>query len=169
VVASTIIGDPKTIPTMKGPIGDPTGIPAPPSPGPGSGAGIGRGDGTGVGRGDGGGLGAGRGGNAGGGDMGLGGGGVHPMTANLRPTLLYKERARYTEEARQNRVQGSVVLSAIFTADGRIMDIRVVRGLPDGLTEKAIEAAQRIRFKPAVRNGEPVSVRFQLEFSFNMY
>jgi TonB family protein len=170
VVASTIIGDPKTIPTMKGPIGDPTGIPAPPSPGPGSGAGIGRGDGTGVGRGDGGGLGAGRGGNAGGGDMGLGGGGgVQPMTANLRPTILYKEKARYTEEARQNKVQGTVVLNVVFTADGRITSIRVVRGLPDGLTEKAIEAAQRIRFNPAVKNGAPVSVRGNLEFSFNLY
>lgn len=170
VVASTIYGDPKTIPTMRGPIGDPTGIPAPPSSGPGRGDGIGRGQGQGVGAGDGGGLGPGRGGNAGGGDIGLGGGGgVQPMTANLRPTILYKEKAKYTEEARQNKVQGTVVLNVIFTADGRITSIRVVRGLPDGLTEKAIEAAQRIRFNPAVKNGAPVSVRGNLEFSFNLY
>lgn len=170
VVAQTIYGDPKTIPTMKGPIGDPTGIPAPPSSGPGAGGGIGRGGGAGVGKGEGGGLGAGRGGNAGGGDMGIGGGGgVQPMTANLRPTILYKEKAKYTEEARQNKVQGTVVLNVIFTADGRITQIRVVRGLPDGLTEKAIEAAQKIRFNPAVKNGSPVSVRGNLEFSFNLY
>jgi TonB family protein len=170
VVAQTIIGDPKAIPTMKGPIGDPTGIPGPPSPGPGAGAGIGRGSGTGVGKGDGGGLGAGRGSNTGGGNPGIGGGGgVQPMTANLRPTLLYTEKPKYTEEARQNKVQGTVVLSVVFTADGRIADIRVVRSLPDGLTEKAIEAAQRIRFRPAVRNGVPVSVRTNMEFSFNMY
>ncbi|MFN7826554.1 MAG: energy transducer TonB, partial [Acidobacteriota bacterium] len=43
------------------------------------------------------------------------------------------------------------VLNVVFTADGRITNIRVVRGLPDGLTEKALEAAQRIRFNPAVR------------------
>ncbi len=170
VVASTIYGDPKTIPTMKGPIGDPTGIPAPPSSGPGTGGGIGRGAGQGVGVGSGGGLGPGRGGNAGGGDMGLGGGGgVQPMSANLRPTILYKEKAKYTEEARQNKIQGTVVLNVIFTADGRITSIRVVRGLPDGLTEKAIEAAQKIRFNPAVKNGAPVSVRGNLEFSFNLY
>jgi hypothetical protein len=41
--------------------------------------------------------------------------------------------------------------------------------LPDGLTEKAIEAAKKIRFNPAVKNGAPVSVRGQLEFSFNLY
>jgi TonB family protein len=170
VVASTIYGDPKTIPVMKGPIGDPTGIPAPPSSGPGTGGGIGRGAGQGVGVGSGGGLGPGRGGNAGGGDMGLGGGGgVQPMSANLRPTILYKEKAKYTEEARQNKIQGTVVLNVIFTADGRITSIRVVRGLPDGLTEKAIEAAQKIRFNPAVKNGAPVSVRGNLEFSFNLY
>jgi TonB family protein len=170
VVASTIYGDPKTIPIMKGPIGDPTGIPGPPSPGPGTGAGIGRGAGTGVGVGDGGGLGPGSGGNAGGGKMDIGGGGgVQPMTANLRPTILYKEKAKYTEEARQNKIQGTVVLNVIFTADGRITSIRVVRGLPDGLTEKAIEAAQKIRFNPAVKNGAPVSVRGNLEFSFNLY
>jgi TonB family protein len=170
VVAQTVYGDPKTIPTMKGPIGDLAGLPSLPSSGPGTGAGIGRGAGTGVGGGDGGGVGPGRGGNAGGGNIGLGGGGgVQPMTANLRPTILYKEKAKYTEEARQNKIQGTVVLNVVFTADGRIISIRVVRGLPDGLTEKAIEAAQKIRFNPAVKNGAPVSVRGNLEFSFNLY
>ncbi|MFN6204257.1 MAG: TonB family protein [Acidobacteriota bacterium] len=169
-VMPTIYGDPRALPPMKGPIGDPMGVPAPPSSGPGSGAGIGRGTGTGVGGGEGGGAGQGRGGNFGGGDMGLGGGRtVEPMSASLRPTILYKEKAKYTEEARQNKIQGTVVLNVVFTADGRITNIRVVRGLPDGLTEKAIEAAQRIRFNPAVKSGVPVSVRGNLEFTFNLY
>ena len=169
-VTPTIYGDPRALPPLKGPLGDPMGVPAPPSSGPGQGAGIGRGTGTGVGGGEGGGAGQGRGGNAGGGDIGLGGGrSVEPMSASLRPTILYKEKAKYTEEARQNKIQGTVVLSVVFTADGRITSIKVVRGLPDGLTEKAIEAAQRIRFNPAVRAGTPVSVRGNLEFTFNLY
>ncbi|GEM_PF-398542 len=169
-VAMTIPVDPKALPPMKGPTGDLSGVPAPPSSGPGSGAGIGRGAGTGVGGGDGGGLGPGRGGNLGGGNMGIGGGGsVEPMTASLRPTILYREKAKYTEEARQNKVQGSVVLQVVFHANGSITDVKVVRGLPDGLTEKAIEAAKRIRFQPAVKNGSPVSVRGTLDFSFNLY
>ena len=169
-VVPTIYGDPRALPPMKGPIGDPGGVPGPPSSGPGTGAGIGRGSGTGVGTGDGGGAGAGRGGNTGGGDMGLGGGrSVEPMSASLRPTILYKEKAKYTEEARQNKVQGTVVLNVVFTSDARITSIKVVRGLPDGLTEKAIEAAQRIRFNPAVKGGVPVSVRGNLEFTFNLY
>lgn len=170
VVASTIYGDPKIMPPMKGPIGDPNGIPAPPSSGPGSGGGIGNSSGTGVGGGQGGGLGPGRGGNTGGGDMSLGGGrSVEPMSASLRPTILYKERAKYTEEARANKIQGSVLVALTYTFDGRITDIKVVRGLPDGLTESAIEAAKKIRFQPAMKNGQPVSVRGQLEFNFTLY
>ncbi|HEU0179409.1 MAG TPA: TonB family protein [Blastocatellia bacterium] len=168
-VAMTTYGDP-SLRMPKGPIGDPTGVPAPPSPGPGKGDGIGRSTGTGVGSGAGGGAGPGRGGNTGGGDMNIGGGrSVEPMTASLRPTILYREKAKYTEEARQNKIQGTVVLQVVFNVNGSITDVRVIRGLPDGLTEKAIEAAKRIRFNPAVKNGTPVSVRGSLEFTFNLY
>jgi TonB family protein len=165
----TTYGDP-SLRMPKGPIGDPTGVPAPPSPGPGSGGGIGRNTGTGVGGGIGGGAGPGRGGNAGGGDMDIGGGrSIEPMTPSLRPTILYREKAKYTEEARQNKIQGSVLLQVVFNINGSITDIKVIRGLPDGLTEKAIEAARKIRFNPAVKNGAPVSVRGTLDFAFNLY
>jgi TonB family protein len=113
---------------------------------------------------------SGPGGKGGGKDMGLGGDGrILPMSASLRPTKIYMEKAKYTEEARRNKVRGTVVLNVVFTADGRISDIRVVSGLPYGLTEKAIEAAQNIRFQPAVQNGTPVSVRGNLEFKFDTY
>gem|GEM_PF-1302258 len=89
-----------------------------------------------------------------------------PMSASLKPTILYKEKASYTEDARRNGIQGTVVLNVVFTADSTITQIRVVRGLPDGLTEKAVEAALKTRFQPAVENGIPVSVRGNLEFTF---
>src|SRR5262249_18179265 len=137
-VAMTTLGDP-SLKMPQGPIGDPLGVPAPPSSGPGTGGGIGRSSGSGVGSGLGGGAGAGRGGNTGGGDMGLGGGGsVEPMSASLKPTILYREKAKYTEEARQNKIQGVVILQVVFHANGSITDIKVIRGLTDGLTEKAI-------------------------------
>ncbi|MCI0665856.1 MAG: TonB family protein, partial [Acidobacteria bacterium] len=116
------------------------------------------------------GVGPGRGGNIGGGDTAIGDGrSIEPMTNSLKPTILYKEKAKYTEEERQNKIQGIVILNVVFTADARITSVKVVRGLPDGLTEKAIEAAQKIRFQPAVEGGQPVSVRGNLEFSFNLY
>src|SRR5262245_63890348 len=122
----------------KGPIGDPTGVPAPPSSGPGTEGGIGRSSGTGVGGGAGGGAGPGRGGNIGGGDMGLGGGrSIETMTASLRPTILYREKAKYTEEARQNKIQGTVVLQVVFNVNGSIPDIRVISGMHDCLPAKS--------------------------------
>jgi TonB family protein len=94
---------------------------------------------------------------------------VEPMGTLLRPTILYREKARYTDEARNEKVSGNVVLGVVFGADGKIKDIRVIRGLPFGLTDNAIQAALKIRFKPAMKNGQPVSVRGLLEFSFSLY
>jgi TonB family protein len=94
---------------------------------------------------------------------------IQAMTASLRPTILYREKAKYTQEAKDNQVEGMVVLNAVFGADGQLGEINVVRGLPYGLTEKAIEAAKKIRFNPAVKDGRPVSVRGSLEFSFSLY
>jgi TonB family protein len=94
---------------------------------------------------------------------------MQPTTASQRPTILYREKAKYTEIAKINHVQGAVVLQVVFEVGGVIRLIRVTRKLPDGLTQKAIEAAQKIRFNPATRNGAPVSVRGTLEFQFNLY
>ncbi|HKE04324.1 MAG TPA: energy transducer TonB [Blastocatellia bacterium] len=83
--------------------------------------------------------------------------------------ILYREKAKYTEAARINQVQGTVVLNVVFSVEGEIKDIRVIHCLTDGLLQNAITAAQKIRFNPAIRNGTPVSVRGQLEFTFNLY
>lgn len=167
VVPTTTIGDDALSKAMAGRIGDPNGADAPPS--------LGRGKGSGLGDGEGGGQGPGRGGNKGGGDMSIGGGpggdgsgGIFTATASMKPTITFKEKARYTESARQNRVQGTVLVSAVFTADGKVTGIRVIRGLPDGLNDEAIKAAQKIRFTPAMKNGQAVSVRMSMEFSFNL-
>jgi TonB family protein len=94
---------------------------------------------------------------------------IQPMDSSMRPKILYREKARYTREARDNKVEGTVVLSVVFGVDGQISDINVIRGLPHGLTENAIVAAKKIRFEPAIKDGQPVSVRGTIEFSFNLY
>jgi TonB family protein len=94
---------------------------------------------------------------------------IQDVSASLKPTILYKVKASYTEHARRNRIEGEVVLNVVFAANGAIHSIRVVRGLPDGLTEKAIEAAKKTRFRPAIENGVPVSVRGDLSFTFSLY
>jgi TonB family protein len=94
---------------------------------------------------------------------------VIPMSTSLRPDITYKEKARYTEIARTNIVTGTVVLNMVFNANCTITNLKVVRGLPDGLTECAIEAAKKIRFTPATQGGQPVSVRGNVEFNFMLY
>jgi TonB family protein len=93
---------------------------------------------------------------------------VYEMSETLRPTILYREKVVYTPEALANKVRGTVVLNVIFGADGDIRVLRVVRGLPHGLTGQALKAAQRVRFEPAVKDGKPVDVRGDLEFSFDL-
>ncbi len=80
-----------------------------------------------------------------------------------------KPKPKYTKDARKNRIKGTVILRCVFAANGKVTNIQVVSGLPDGLTENAIKAAQEIKFKPAVKDGKPVSMWMQLEYNFNLY
>jgi TonB family protein len=91
------------------------------------------------------------------------------MSPSLEPTILRKENAEYTPEARANGVEGTVVLSVVFAADGKLRVLRVLRGLPYGLSNQAINAAYRMLFHPAMRDGVPVNVRGNIEFDFKLY
>lgn len=86
-----------------------------------------------------------------------------------RPFIAFKPEPGYTEAARQNALSGSVLLKAIFTADGSVTNIKVAAGLPYGLEENAIEAAKKIKFIPALKDGKLVSTWMQLEYNFNLY
>jgi protein TonB len=74
----------------------------------------------------------------------------------------------YTEEARSRGITGTVVLRAVFAANGKVENIRVVVGLPSGLTERAVNAARKIKFEPAVKDGRYVSQYIQIEYNFNL-
>jgi TonB family protein len=95
--------------------------------------------------------------------------GIKPKDADVKARILRKPEALYTEEARRNGVRGLVVLKVIFSATGRVLGIRVVKGLPSGLTGEAIRAASRIKFIPAQKDGKPVSMFAQLEYTFSIY
>ena len=86
-----------------------------------------------------------------------------------RLIITHKEPAGYDQEARQKRIRGTVVLNVLFTATGQLSEFRVLKGLPYGLTARALDAALRIQFKPATRDGVPISVRGNLEYSFKLY
>ena len=86
-----------------------------------------------------------------------------------RAVITAKPEPGFTERARRNDVEGLVRLRAVLAADGTVRHILVVKELPDGLTEKAVEAARRVRFRPAVKDGQPVNMVVQLEYHFNVY
>lgn len=174
--------DPALWKDLKAPVyGDPRSLSQTESKGPGDGDGIGTNRGTGIGEGNGPGVGPGNNGNIGGGSKELGccgsGGGTGAGSGGLfrgseveqRARLLAKPEPQYTEEARRNQITGTVVLSVIFASTGEVAQIRAVRTLPFGLTERAIAAARQIRFVPAMKGGRPVSVFMQLEYNFNLY
>ena len=94
---------------------------------------------------------------------------IQGISLSLRPKITYREKAKYTVEARDNAIHGMVALSIVFRSDGSISDIKVVTGLPYGLIQSAIEAARKVRFEPAIKDGQPVSVRGILEFTFHLY
>ena len=89
--------------------------------------------------------------------------------ADRKVVVLTKPEPSYTESARQAGTKGVVVLKAVFASTGGIRDIEVLSGLPFGLTEKALAAVKQIRFVPAMKNGQLVSVNLQLEYHFNLY
>jgi TonB family protein len=103
---------------------------------------------------------------------------VRPPTTNTdspalpvvdsKPVRLSSPAPRYTEAARANGTQGSVVLRVLVTEDGNVNAIRVVRGLPDGLTDQAIAVARLTKFKPAMKDGKPVPYWVALEINFNI-
>jgi TonB family protein len=70
--------------------------------------------------------------------------------------ITYKPNPVYTDEARAMRLEGEVLLEVQFSANGQLHVNRVVRGLGHGLDEAAVTAANKMRYKVAMRNGQPV-------------
>ena len=86
-----------------------------------------------------------------------------------RLQILKKPTPSYPREARKNNTRGYVILRAILGADGAVRHIEVLTGLPDGLSDRAIEAAKQVKFKPAIKDGKPVSSWAELVYRFQVY
>jgi TonB family protein len=133
-----------------------------PSNGTGSEGGIGSNRGTGVGTGIGPGVGTGSGGGCCTGTY-IPGNGIRP------PRALYDPEPDYSEEARKVKLQGSVVLSLVVDATGHPRNVKIARSLGMGLDEKAIEAVEKWKFAPGMKDGYPVATRVEVEVNFHLY
>lgn len=72
-----------------------------------------------------------------------------------KPVLLGRIEVSYTELARKMGTEGTVRARILVGKDGTVKRVRVVSGLPHGLSYQAIDAAYQLRFKPATKGGQP--------------
>ena len=84
------------------------------------------------------------------------------------PIPVHTPDAKYPAESRQAGIQGTSLLSLIVRADGVPRDIRVVRKLDDTLDERALETVRTWRYKPAVKNDQPVEVEIVAKVLFRL-
>ena len=84
------------------------------------------------------------------------------------PVLIFKKEPEYTEEARKAKYQGTVLLDVEIDDTGKPSDIQVVRSLGLGLDEKAVEAVRQWRFRPAMKDDQPVQARTEVEVIFRL-
>lgn len=84
------------------------------------------------------------------------------------PRKLFAPQPGYTEEARQARVQGVVIMQAVIDVLGNVTDVSVLKGLPSGLADRAVETVLSWRFDPATLEGEPVPVYYNFTVNFTL-
>lgn len=84
------------------------------------------------------------------------------------PHILAKQEPKYAEEARKNKLQGSILLSLVIDATGAPTQIAVLRPLGMGLDEQAVQAVSQWKFAPGIKDGVAVPVYAQLEVTFHL-
>lgn len=84
------------------------------------------------------------------------------------PNKISAPQPQYTEIARKARIQGVVIVQAIINKQGNVTDVKVLKGLPMGLDQAAVEAIRKWKFEPATLNGKPVDVYYNLTVNFTL-
>ena len=90
------------------------------------------------------------------------------VVKTLPVEITFKPRPVYTDEGRNLKIEGEVLLDVVFSANGQIKIMKVVRGLGHGLDESAMHAAEKIQFKPALRDGHPADFEAVLHIEFQL-
>lgn len=101
----------------------------------------------------------------------LGGTGDHPVHVGgdvKAPIAISRVEPLYTEIARKARIQGIVIVEAVIDRDGNVTEARVLKPLPMGLGDAALEAVKKWKFKPGTLNGQPVPVYYNLTVNFQL-
>jgi TonB family protein len=81
--------------------------------------------------------------------------------------LIHKVNPIYPVKARQAHIQGTVVLQAEISTEGRIVNLRLISG-PEELAPAAIGAVQQWRYRPYLLMGNPVEVETTIQVNFKL-
>jgi protein TonB len=84
------------------------------------------------------------------------------------PDPLRKVDPKYIADAANERVEGTVRLSAVIRKDGRVESVELLKHLDDRLDKSAEEALAKWQFEPAQRDGTPVDVDAVFEIPFRL-
>jgi TonB family protein len=86
------------------------------------------------------------------------------------PSVVSDTKPEYTQEAKDARIQGLVLLAVVVKADGAVGDVKVTRSLDSkyGLDKAAVDAARLWKFKPGTKGGKAVPVEVTVEMRFTL-
>ncbi len=85
---------------------------------------------------------------------------------------LYKylaENIKYPQMAKESGIQGRVFVTFVVEKDGRVTDVRVLRGIGGGCDEEAIRVVQNMpKWTPGKQRGKSVRVQYNLPVKFTL-
>lgn len=84
------------------------------------------------------------------------------------PVKVFAPGSRYTEIARKARIQGVVIIQAVIDRHGSVSALKMLKGLPMGLSEEAMRTMATWLFEPATLHGQPVTVYYNLTLNFRL-
>jgi TonB family protein len=85
------------------------------------------------------------------------------------PRALYTPEPKYSRNARNQKIEGTVTLSMIIGTDGKPHDVKLVKSLEPSLDAIAIEGVKKWKFAPATKDGRPVAVEMRLDVDFKLW
>jgi TonB family protein len=94
---------------------------------------------------------------------------IGPGSGVKAPKPKYTPEPDFSEIAKYEENQGTVVVNVIVGTDGNVHNVRLLRPLGMGLDENAQSTVQTWRFQPAIRNGQPVAVEMNIEIAFDLF
>ena len=89
-----------------------------------------------------------------------------PPRVDRRPLKFYSPQPPYTDVARYAKVEGQVILECVIREDGSVTDVRVLQGLPMGLSAAAVQTVRTWKFRPAIIDGKSSAVHYRLAINF---